>query len=383
MIALHAYGTAERVFKSVLGRLTFEQIEPPLRGDYIRVVLESTGADLDGYVGVLSSQPIRTSQPCVHSLTLDHLQAGDVVSFNERGHVRTLYRRASKHNFLLATDRCNSYCLMCSQPPKNVDDRWLVDEHLRVIDLMDPDTQSLGITGGEPTLLKGRLIEVVAKCKERLPKMAVHILSNGRMFFYDSFARALGDVQHPNLMIGVPLYSDADDTHDHIVQAKGAFTQTLIGLHNLGRAAVPVEIRVVVHALTWRRLEAIAEFIYRNLTYAAHVTFMGLEPVGFAVPNMQSLWIDPWDYRDELAAAVSYLANRGMSVSVYNHQLCTVDHKIWDFCRQSISDWKNEFLPECQGCEVRSQCAGFFVSSVKMKVSDHISAVSAASGSGV
>jgi hypothetical protein len=42
----------------------------------------------------------------------------------ETGRVRVLYRRSSRHNFFLVTERCNNYCLMCSQPPKSVDDEW-------------------------------------------------------------------------------------------------------------------------------------------------------------------------------------------------------------------------------------------------------------------
>src|SRR5262249_34027402 len=215
------------------------------------------------------------------NVSVDHLQSGDVVALETNGHVRTLYRRASPHNTIFATDRCNSLCVMCSQPPKNVDDAWRLREHLRLIDLIDSNPAELGITGGEPTLLKDGLLEIVARCKERLPQTALHILSNGRLFRYRSFARRLGQIGHPDLMIGVPIYSDGDTEHDHIVQSKGAFDQTLIGLHSLGASGVPVEIRVVLHALTARRLRQIAEYVYRNLTFASHITFMGLELMGF------------------------------------------------------------------------------------------------------
>ena len=53
---------------------------------------------------------------------------GDVIAIQPSSlRFRTLYRRNSKHNSLLVTDRCNHYCLMCSQPPKDVDDRWILD----------------------------------------------------------------------------------------------------------------------------------------------------------------------------------------------------------------------------------------------------------------
>lgn len=381
MIPLSVYGKAEEIAEPALGRVTFEGTDASVRGDHI-YALRSLHSDLDvdGYAALLVQQPTPPcGVPLVHTVSIDHLESGDVVSLDSRGYVRTLYRRTSQHNAIFATDRCNSLCLMCSQPPKNTDDQWRVRQHLRLIDLMDSNTKELGITGGEPTLLKDGLIEIVAKCKERLPQTALHILSNGRLFYYRSFAKKLAAVGHPDLMIGVPVYSDLDHEHDHVVQAKGAFDETLIGLHNLGAAGVPVEIRVVVHSLTANRLPQLAEYLYRNLTFASHVTFMGLELMGFAVPNLDMLWVDPWDYKEKLSEAVLFLGARGVPVSVYNHQLCTVPEAIWPYCRKSISDWKNEYLPVCDDCAEREQCGGFFSSVVNRRHSTHILAIHAKS----
>jgi hypothetical protein len=95
--------------------------------------------------------------------------------------------------------------------------------------------------------------------------------------------------------------------------------------------------------------------------------------VGFAIANLQQVWIDPWDYRQALEKAVWFLASRGMHVSIYNHQLCTVPESVWPFCRQSISDWKNEYLPICTDCAARTACGGFFSSSLQRRYSEHIS----------
>ena len=176
-------------------------------------------------------------------------------------------------------------------------------------------------------------------------------------------------------MIGIPVYSDLDDRHDRVVQAKGAFDETLIGLQNLGRFGVPVEIRVVIHSLTYERLPELAEFIYRNLTFASHVALMGMEMMGFAISNLDLLWIDPWQYRKQIEKATLFLAARGMNVSVYNHQLCTVPETIWPYCRKSISDWKNEYLLQCATCAVRQDCGGFFSSAVQRRYSEHIAPV--------
>ena len=105
---------------------------------------------------------------------------------------------------------------------------------------------------------------------------------------------------------------------DYVVQARGAFDQTIQGLHRLAQYEQPVEIRVVLHKLTIPRLYDLAHFIYRNLPFARHVALMGLEITGFTRPNLNKLWIDPYEYQTELPRAVEYLAIRGMNVSIYN-----------------------------------------------------------------
>jgi His-Xaa-Ser system radical SAM maturase HxsC len=368
---------------TVLGRVTSIPKEPAVREDHVFVTARTPRPDdLRGYAAILTTESLCAEQqedfakaglPIVHDLSvLDHLGDGDVVAVNPSGYIRTLYRIASPHNAIFTTDRCNSFCLMCSQPPKPVDDGERISEHLRLIELIDPSTQELGITGGEPTLLKDDLLRVIERCKELLPGTALHILSNGRLFYYGSYARKLAEIGHPDLMVGVPLYSDIDAEHDYVVQAAGAFDQTVVGLQNLGRYRVPVEIRIVIHQETYRRLPKLAEFIYRNLPFASHVTFMGLEMMGFAVPNHTQLWVDPVDYGRELADSTLFLASRGMNVSIYNHQLCVVPRDVWSYCRKSISDWKNDYLPICEQCVEKDNCGGFFSSSLRRQYSSSI-----------
>lgn len=384
-LSLHAHGKAvARFAHSVIGRVTSKPREPR-RDHVLKVERIDEILELTGYAGVLTTESLTAEQqkeledagvPTIFGINdSTHLEDGDVIVFQPSGYVRTLYRIGSRHNALFATDRCNSFCLMCSQPPRAVDDRDRIQEHLRLIELIDPSTRELGITGGEPALLKDDLLRIIERCKELLPETSLHILSNGRLFYYGSFAKRLGLIDHPDLMVGVPLYSDLDFEHDFVVQAAGAFDETMIGLQNLGRYGVPVEIRVVVHRLTYRRLLDLAELIYRNLSFASHVALMGLEMMGFAVPNRKELWIDPFDYREELRAATHFLAARGMSVSIYNHQLCVVPRDLWSFCRQSISDWKNDYLPECGGCLVRETCGGLFSSSLLHGFSRHINPI--------
>jgi hypothetical protein len=85
-----------------------------------------------------------------------------------------------------------------------------------------------------------------------------------------------------------------------------------------------------------------------------------LENTGFAIANDDVLWIDPIDYRDKLAEAVDILVAAKVPVSVYNLPRCLLHPSVWDYAAQSISDWKNEYLPECDRCHEKPRCSGFF-----------------------
>lgn len=291
----------------------------------------------------------------------DYLADGDVIGFDHVSRkFRTLYRRNSAHNSFLVTERCNNYCLMCSQPPKDVDDRWLLGEIKESLRLIDPATRALTFTGGETLSDWEDFIAVLKECRDRLPATAIQVLTNGRAFADSRIVDAWKDIGHPNLMAAIPVYASVDHVHDHVVQAKGAFDETILGILKLKDRGQRVEIRVVLHALTAPIIEDTGRWIARNLPFVDHVALMGLENTGFAIANDAVLWMDPVDYGDGLARAVDHLNAAGVNVSVYNLPKCVLPKSVWPHALQSISDWKNGFVEECDRCEEKNTCSGFF-----------------------
>ncbi|MGF6113643.1 His-Xaa-Ser system radical SAM maturase HxsC [Pseudomonas frederiksbergensis] len=298
----------------------------------------------------------------------------DVIRLSaDRQSIRVLFRASSPNNSILLTEQCNNYCLMCSQPPKSADDSWILDEIESLIPLIPKETRELGFTGGEPTTNKDRFLKIISLTKSYLPRTAIHILSNGRSFKDPTFAEKYAAIELSDAMIGIPVYSDDPTLHDYIVQAQGAFDETIQGILNLKRLGQRVEIRVVIHKLSVQRLPELCEFIARNLLFVDQVALMGLEMMGFTRANLDELWIDPIEYKDTLSKSVGILAKYGMNVSVYNHQLCLVNPDILPYYKKSISDWKNEFAPECQTCKKQRECGGFFASGVKFGYSKQLS----------
>ncbi|WP_247485840.1 His-Xaa-Ser system radical SAM maturase HxsC [Bradyrhizobium sp. 193] len=293
----------------------------------------------------------------------DYLDSGDIVGIHQSTkRLRTLYRKKSQHNSFLVTERCNNYCLMCSQPPKDVDDGWILDEIAQALPLVDPSLKTLTFTGGEPLTDWHGFTDVLKKCRDALPNTAVQVLTNGRAFANTEITNAWSAVKHPNLIAAIPVYSAVDSIHDHVVQAKGAFDETILGILKLKDRNERVEVRVVLHALTAPRIAETCRWLARNLPFVDHVALMGMENTGFALANEAVLWIDPVDYRAELAEGVAGLNEAGVSVSIYNLPRCVLEPSVWTFAVQSISDWKNGFVEECERCSERKACSGLFTS---------------------
>jgi His-Xaa-Ser system radical SAM maturase HxsC len=258
----------------------------------------------------------------------------------------------------------------CGRDSRAVSPELSSQEILQAIPLMSPDTRELCITGGEPTLLGNKFLDVIEATKRWLPKTSLHVLSNGRLFS-PNFARRVAAICHPDLMIGIPLYSDIASKHDFVVQAKGAFDETVRGIMNLERCTQRVEIRFVIHKQTFERLPQTARFIARNIPFVNQVVLMGLEMMGFTKTNLDALWIDPVEYQSQLRAAITELSQSHIKVMIYNHQLCILARELWPFARKSISDWKNIYMPECEPCTMKERCGGFFASS-PLRYSRHI-----------
>ncbi len=204
----------------IVGAVTTSQSpEPPSTRKHNVLVgsLDRSVSDLTGFRAIISTdgsasadEVFRASDvPVVHSVRhIDHLREGDVVAINPaNGFIRTVYRPDSAYNTLFITERCNSNCLMCSQPPKDIDDTdYLYKTNLEVIKFISPKTSHLTITGGEPTLLGARLFCLLSELKHNLPDTRVHMLTNGRSFAWSQCVRSLAAVAHPNLSLGIPLY---------------------------------------------------------------------------------------------------------------------------------------------------------------------------------
>lgn len=270
----------------------------------------------------------------------------------------------SNDNTLFVTEPCNNRCVMCCQPPKRFNDiEELYIQNVERIKNAPKDLSCIGITGGEPTLLGDKLVELIELIRRELPNTDIHILTNGRNFKDVDYAKKIIDVGEDKLFLGIPLHSDYENDHDMIAGAKGAYVETMNGLYNIAMQGGCIELRIVMNSLNYQRFLPMAEFIHKNLSFVAWTAFMGMERTGFADTKSDRIWIEPIDYMTELGDAIHFLDDWHHEVAIYNIPLCLMPEDLHGFAKKSISDWKNYYPEGCDGCSMKEHCCGLFLTS--------------------
>ena len=358
------------------------EVYPPLAARHNYVAIDPCIDDTENYACIFSHDPSvyqGKSDIILYELDewCDYLSDGDIVRLgpavpSHRHNLHILFRAKANSNSLLLTERCDHYCLMCSQPPKKHDDSVLLEEAFQLLSLLPPDTTSIGLTGGEPTLYGDRLIDLIEYASFSHPAMRLDLLSNGKKFSDMGYAQKLASVGHRNLLVCVPLYSCLPEQHDFVVQCEGAFDPTIQGIVNLKVTGTKVQVRIVLHSETIPTLLETARFIAMNLRFIDEVALMGLETIGFAKANLESLWVDPYSYREVVKESVQLLSDYGIPTYLFNQQLCLISPDVEPHYVRSISDWKNDYVGVCADCSRRHECGGFFSSNVDRKYSQHL-----------
>jgi His-Xaa-Ser system radical SAM maturase HxsC len=292
------------------------------------------------------------------------LTKGDIfLYYSDSKKINVLFGNYLKHNTLLLTEKCNSKCVFCSQPPNKKDDSWLWSNAEDVIKNLDTD-KVIGLTGGEVTLDKSRFYKFLENISEERSELKLHILTNGRNFKDFSFAKDICQINNKNLKIqwGIPLYSHNSDTHDNIVNSKNAWNETVDGLINLLSLDQSIELRVIPVLENYKEdLVNTAEFISRFLPTINVVSIMALEKKGWAVKNWRDVFI-PYDelLSINLGKVINRFVTSNINVCLYNYPLCMLKEDLWEYCVKSISDWKNIYRDECDKCYVKNKCCGLF-----------------------
>ncbi|NJB67180.1 His-Xaa-Ser system radical SAM maturase HxsC [Desulfobaculum xiamenense] len=307
-------------------------------------------------VGVFTSPAWYSTQRII-------LKDGDIVRINSVGDLFVVFENNSDENAFLVTDNCNSRCVMCPQPPC-VHQRKFYEEVKDILSLVNVVPEVIAITGGEPLLYYDDFVRLIGYVRQYLPGANIQLLTNARVLKDAQKALEIVDASDDSVTFCVPLYADTPFVHDALVGVNGAFWETMEALHHLGKLSANIELRNVILSPNVSRLQKWADFVSKNMPFVGRVALMGMEPIGLARKNIETLWVDPVDYQDELKEAVKNFVRTGIPVSIFNHQLCVVHEVLWQYCVKSICNWKVRYIDMCTDCMKKELCGGIFFAGV-------------------
>jgi His-Xaa-Ser system radical SAM maturase HxsC len=246
---------------------------------------------------------------------------------------------------------------MCSQPPKKTHhDRF---EWLRQACHLAEPGSTIGITGGEPTLYREPLLEMIEDVLGARPDLSFHVLTNGQHFGREEALR-LRRSEYRRVVWGMPLYSADPGMHDEIVGKAGAFERLHESFEHLLLAGARIELRTVLTRDTVQTLVRLARHVTTVLSHVEQWSLMGLENIGYARRRWDWLHVDLRQNFTEVGRACDLATLRGLPPRLFNVPLCHVPEAFRHLAVASISDWKQRFAPACAGCRAQSDCSGFF-----------------------
>ena len=269
-------------------------------------------------------------------------------------------------------NKCDNRCVMCANSRSftlNSGRHYLLrrqalrlERHLRGAAVYSKNARVEGawnLTGGEPCL-NPDFLKAIAYFRRRLPGEQLTLLSNGRRFADRDFAAAFAAVAKPPFTLAVSLHGPSAAAHDAVAGVKGAFSQTRDGLKNIFSlpGAPFIEIRVILHRLNYRRLEATLGFIkrsFRGRTY--RVVLMHYEHEGRGARNQAKLGVKI----SGTAGAVNAVSRALLGfreARLYHFPLCLLKPGLRRLAVVSLPREDRVYPPVCGPCRERAGCVG-------------------------
>lgn len=300
----------------------------------------------------------------VDNMEKDQYDRNDVFQISGKGEITKVYSSKNQEVDIFVTNKCNSNCVMCPLPEnvrrKNQSQQsdW-IKNYIRAL---PEEIGYINITGGEPTLARKDLFEILLLLKEKYQYSGYQLLTNGRSVGDKRFLQQLLQYTPTGIRFAIPLHSSIESIHDGITNSVESFRQTDQGIKNLLHSGQKVEIRIVVSRKNIDTMEETARYIREYYQGIFCVNFIAMEMMGNAAVHKNELWIDYEEAFQRIKKAITILIHGGIDVQLYNFPLCAVEHGYWYLAVKSITEHKIRYMEECTSCVVKNICGGFFVS---------------------
>lgn len=192
-----------------------------------------------------------------------------------------------KRHWVRVTRVCNNNCLFCHDTG-NQDGIPIgykeIEKELK-LGFVGGAKRAI-ISGGEPSLHPD-IVKMIRGAK-KIGYSHVQMISNGRMFAYDDFAKKLKKAGLDEVTIS--LHSHDKQILEEIIGVRGAYEQTMKGLLNVIAQNLIVSIDIVVTKLNYKTLYQALNFFIKLGVYEFDILY--LVPFGQAWHNLEKLFFN-------------------------------------------------------------------------------------------
>ncbi|MEC8422495.1 MAG: radical SAM protein, partial [Myxococcota bacterium] len=184
---------------------------------------------------------------------------------------------------LRLTMACNERCPFCNVPAEDYErptPQWAdVEAELRTF--VETGSRTLTISGGEPTLLRKRLLRLVAQARaEGIPFVE---LQTNAVLIDEAYAAALAEAGLTSAFVS--LLSDQPRLHDALAGLPGAFPRCLAGIDALLSQGIRVTLNPVTARSTQARVAHFVRFVATRLPGVSAISLSAVQPHGRAGRN--------------------------------------------------------------------------------------------------
>jgi MoaA/NifB/PqqE/SkfB family radical SAM enzyme len=277
---------------------------------------------------------------------------------------------------------CNNNCIHCiigEDVRKAYPDRTTEEIKRCLKEAIEKKYEQVIFIGGEVTI-RDDFFELLKFAK--LNGLHVHIESNARMFYLESFAKKTLEID-PDLSMMVSFHSPIKRVQDMITRANGSFEQTVRGIKNLKKYGLKkLATDTVITKFNYTQLPALIKFFKRLGVDESHLTLMRIG--GNASKYFHLVYV-PFEYiKPYLYKAIEIGEKIGIEVKTYGFPYCWLGkfkkHAseldfiqtylegkafIFDEPRKRI-DWQKERIAiksktkECKSCSYFFFCEGIW-----------------------
>ena len=269
--------------------------------------------------------------------------------------------------------QCNIGCVFCSNPVegfRETTDKYSYEElrrklldykrGLQTFVKFDEVRDYFNLTGGEPTIHPD-FLKILALIRTEFPENLIRLLSNGRMFAREDFARWTCGIAGLPFEVAVPMFGPTAATHESISRTPGSFAQTTQGLRHLAKHRRPgqkVEIRIIMTKVQARFLDGLLDFLLAEFPWVDRVVFLYEEVEGFAEMYKDRLLFTQSECAEAIDRNFEKLG-RFKDARLYHFSLCAVPTRLWPRVWRTLAGFKVTWLDGCRTkCLYRDQCVG-------------------------